>query len=163
MHEYDTTLKLLLQRASPRSLRELAGADIAGWLNVDLPDLGGREVDLLGESREGELIHIELQSANDRAMPLRMAEYCLRIYRQLGRFPRQTVLYVGKEKLRMEAGLAGPQVAFRYALVDLREIDGERLVASDQVGDNVIAIRVSSEGWRHSVGVSPTRAIVRTR
>ena len=140
MHEYDTTLKLLLQRAAPRSLRELTGTDIASWLNVDLPELGDREVDLLGESRDGELIHIELQSANDRAMPLRMAEYCLRIYRQWERFPRQTVLYVGKDKMRMEAELAGPHVSFRYALVDLREIDGERLVASDQVGDNVIAI-----------------------
>jgi hypothetical protein len=42
---------------------------------------------LLGETADGSLLHIELQSTNDPAMPLRMAEYCLRVYRMLGKFP----------------------------------------------------------------------------
>jgi len=163
MHEYDTTLKLLLQGPAPRSLREVTGVEITAWHNVELPELGDRQVDLLGETAIGELIHIELQSTNDAAMPLRLAEYCLRIYRQFARPPRQVVLFVGKERMRMASELAGPQFSFRYNLVDLRGIDGEALLESDRVGDNVIAIRVSSEGWRHSVGVSPTRARVRTR
>jgi len=126
MHEYDGTLKLLLERAAPQSLREVTGVEIAGWLNAELPEFGDRQVDLLGETAGGELIHIELQSANDGAMPLRMAEYCLRIYRQFGGFPRQTVLYVGKEKVRMAAELVGPRFSFQYDLVDIRGIDGER-------------------------------------
>ncbi len=140
MHEYDTTLKLLLQGSAERSLRELTGAAIARWLNVELPEIGNRRADLLGETAYGELIHIELQGQNDGAMPLRMAEYCLRIYRKLQKFPRQIVLYVGKGRLRMASELVGPRQSFRYDLIDIRKIDGQALLASGQVGDNVIAI-----------------------
>jgi predicted transposase YdaD len=140
MHEYDTTLKLLLQGRAEQSLRQLTGVAIARWLNVELPEIGNRRVDLLGETADGGLIHIELQSQNDGAMPLRMAEYCLRIYRRLQKLPRQIVLYVGREPLGMAVELVGPQQSFRYDLIDIRELDGETLAASDRVGDNVIAI-----------------------
>lgn len=140
MHEYDTTLKLLLQGSAQRSLRELTGVAVARWLNVELPEIGNKRVNLLGETADGELIHIELQAQNDGSMPLRMAEYCLRIYRHLGKFPRQVVLYVGQEPLRMAAELVGPRLSFGYDLTDIRDIDGEALLASDQVGDNVIAV-----------------------
>ncbi|MDQ2899895.1 MAG: hypothetical protein M3Y07_08860 [Acidobacteriota bacterium] len=33
-----------------------------------------------------------------------------------------------------------PDVSFRYKVVDFRDLDGERLLASERVGDNVIAI-----------------------
>ena len=111
----------------------------------------------------GGLVHMELQSGNDAAMPLRMAEYCLGVSRLFGRFPRQVVLYVGEAPLSMEKELRGSGVLFQYGLIDIRTLDGERLLKSREVGDNVIAVRVSSEGWRHSVGDSPTRARVRTR
>jgi predicted transposase YdaD len=140
MNEYDTTLKLLLQGRASRSLRELTGVAVTEWLHVELPEIGDRRVDLLGRTGGGGLIHIELQSANDADMPLRMAEYCLRIYRQLRRFPRQIVLYVGRKTMRMEAELAGSQQSFRYSLIDIRKVDGEALLASDQLGDNVIAV-----------------------
>jgi hypothetical protein len=67
MHEYDSTLKLLLQGSAT--------------LNVELPKVQNRRVDLLGETADGGLIHIEIQSTNDDQMALRMAEYCLAIYR----------------------------------------------------------------------------------
>jgi len=41
------------------------------------------------------LIGFELQSSNDKSLPLRMAEYALRVYRKYGQFPEQYVLYVG--------------------------------------------------------------------
>ncbi len=136
MHEYDSTLKLLLQGRAELSLRELTGVSITRWLNVELPEIGNRRADLLGETDRGELIHIELQNQNDIAMPLRMAEYCLRIYRTQGKFPRQIVLYVGVDRLRMKAELVGPRLSFRYDLIDIRDMDGEALMASDRLGDN---------------------------
>jgi hypothetical protein len=89
MHEYDATLKLLLQGPAQRSLRELTGAAVVRWLNVELPEIGNKRADLLGETADSQLIHIELQAQNDGTMPLRMAEYCLRIYRTLREFPRK--------------------------------------------------------------------------
>jgi hypothetical protein len=41
-------------------------------------------LDLLGQSADGQFIHIELQSGNDAAMPFRMMEYCLGVQRLFG-------------------------------------------------------------------------------
>jgi hypothetical protein len=73
-------------------------------------------------------------------MPLRMAEYCLGVIRLFEKFPRQILLYVGEAPLRMESELLGPDVSFRYRAIDIRDLDGDVLLESGQVGDNVIAI-----------------------
>jgi len=117
----------------------------------ELPEVRGTRVDMLGESEEGELIHLELQSSDDSQMPLRMAEYCLRVYRLYGRFPRQILLYVGEEPLAMPERLSGPHLEFRYRAVDIRELDGERLLASERLGDNVIAILARLRDSREAV------------
>jgi hypothetical protein len=95
---------------------------------------------------------IELQSGNDTAMPLRMAEYCLGVYRVLGRFPQQVVLYVGEPALGMQSKPLGPGVLFEYELIDTRTLDGERLLESDAVGDDIIATLARLRDHRRAVG-----------
>jgi hypothetical protein len=56
-------------------LKHLIGAERGHWLNVELPRVTQRRVDLLFEvTLTLELILIELQSFNDPLLPLRMAE-----------------------------------------------------------------------------------------
>ncbi|MGO4881311.1 MAG: hypothetical protein ACLP59_10860 [Bryobacteraceae bacterium] len=74
MQDYDATLKSLLRSSPPLTIRELAGAAIAQWLDVELPKVQNLRLDLLGETVNGDLVHVELQSSNDPAMPLRMAD-----------------------------------------------------------------------------------------
>ena len=140
MQEYDVALKLLLRGSAQLTIRELTGASVKTWIDAELPKIQNLRVDLLGETAEGGLVHLELQSSNDSAMALRMAEYSLGIFRLFGRFPHQVLLYVGEPALRMESELRGPDVFFRYEAVDVRALDGERLLESSAVGDNVIAI-----------------------
>jgi hypothetical protein len=141
MQQYDISLKLLLRGPGSAVLRGLTGgAAVQRWLDVELPEVRNTRVDLLGETAAGDLVHIELQSTNDPTMALRMAEYCLRVYRLFDRFPRQILLYVGDPPLRMPSELTGPNVTFRYETVDIRDLDGDGLLESDQIGDNVIAI-----------------------
>jgi len=140
MHEYDTTLKLLLQRSAELAVRELTGTAVVKWLNVELPEIGGRRADLLGETSDHILIQIELQSQNDNRMALRMAEYCLAVYRLFRRFPQQIVVYVGENPLRMQTELVGPKLSFQYELIDIRELDAMGLMKSSQISDNIIAI-----------------------
>ena len=97
-------------------------------------------LDLLGETDTAELVHFELQSTNDPNMPLRMAEYALAIYKQFRRFAWQFVLYVGEPKLRMSPKLLGPNVLFRYELVDIREIDSDEFLCSSHISSNILAI-----------------------
>src|SRR5438046_4164757 len=127
MQEYDVALKLLL-RQSAMAIRELTGTVIAKWLDVELPKVQTRRADLLGETADGRLVHLELQSQNDAIMPLRMAEYCLGVIRLFEKFPRQILLYVGETPLRMESELLGPDVSFRYRAIDIRALDGAVLL-----------------------------------
>jgi len=80
-----------------------------------------------------------------------MAEYCLGVFRLFGRFPRQVLLYVGEAPLRMDSELRGPDVSFRYRLIDIRDLDGDRLLESEEVGDNVIAILARLRDQREAI------------
>jgi predicted transposase YdaD len=140
MHEYDIALKNILTRPGSSVLAQLTGASSLKWLNVETPKVGNRRVDLLGELPDGNLVYIELQSRNEKDFPFRMAEYLFGIGRQYGRCPRQVVLYVGEAPMRMKDRVEGPDFSVRFHLVDIRDLDGERLLASANVGDNVLAV-----------------------
>ena len=139
MHEYDTALKLLLQRASGLIAREL-GIHVKRWLNIELPKVQNPRVDLLAETTDGRFVHIEIQSTNDGQMALRMLEYGLLIFRHYGRFPIQIVLYVGDAPMHMASKMELPALSYAYSIVNVRDLDGERLLASTEIGDNIIAI-----------------------
>ena len=140
MHEYDVTLKNILTRPGSSVLAQLTGVSSLRWLNVEIHKVNNRRVDLLGEAPDGGLVHIELQSRNEKDFPLRMAEYLFGIRRKYGRLPRQVALYVGEAPLRMKHGIEGPGVSVRFHLVDIRDLDGEQLLASANMGDNVLAV-----------------------
>jgi len=101
----------------------------------------------VGRNGEWPLLHIELQSTNRQDMALRMLGYSLAIHRQFRRFPQQVVLYVGKAPLRMKDRVTGPGLEFWSRMVDIRVLDGDDLIASRDVEDNVIAVlaRLSDE------------------
>jgi Domain of unknown function (DUF4351) len=140
MQEYDVALKLLLRGSAKLTMHELIGSAVENWMDAELPKVQNTRVDLLGETADKGLVHLELQSGHDPDMPLRMAEYCLGVFRLFERFPRQVLLYVGEAPLRMARELRGDDVWFRYRAIDIRELDGDRLLESEEVGDNVIAI-----------------------
>lgn len=153
MHRFDVTLKLLFRRPGGALMRALAGgAVVAEWLEVELPEYRSRRVDILCRLKDGRLLHIELQSRNDRYMAVRMAEYALAVYRRYGEFPRQIVLYVGKAPMRMRTALRGPRMAFGYEAIDARELDGDTLLESADVGDNVIAVLARLQNREAAVG-----------
>jgi predicted transposase YdaD len=142
MHEYDTVLKALLQDPRSSILKQITGAQTGRLLNVELPEVQQTRVDLLFEILEEirRLVAIELQSANDPLLPLRMAEYSLRVYRIHKQFPEQYVLYVGNGPMTMPSALIGPDHVCRYKIIDIRLLDEEMLLDSPFAADNIIAI-----------------------
>ena len=143
MHEYDVALKNILTSPGSSILTQLTGASSLRWINVEAPKVNNRRVDLLGELPDGNLVHIELQSRNDEDFPLRMAEYLFGIRRKYGKLPRQVALYVGEAPLLMDDRIEGPDCSVRFHLVDIRTLDGEQLLASPNMGDNVLAVLTS--------------------
>ncbi len=137
-HLYDVTLKMVLTD-SPALFAEILGAAaIEAWLNVELPSVQNPRVDLLGTTTGGGVVHIEIQSTNDDRMALRMAQYGLQIYDRLGQFPQQVVLYFGDEPVRMAQQLTLEGLSYRYQLISVRDLDGDRLIESGGIGDNII-------------------------
>jgi hypothetical protein len=132
MQEYDVAMKLLLRGSAKFTMRELTGTAVEKWIDVELPKVvQNTRVDLLGETADKGLVHLELQSGHDPDMPLRMAEYCLSVFRLFKRFPRQVLLYVGVAPLRMAGELRGDDVWFqvsrdRHSRVGWRAAPGER-------------------------------------
>ena len=50
------------------------------------------------------------------------------------------MLYVGEPALRMQPSLRGARFSFSYELRDLRDLDGDGLLRSEEMGDNVLAV-----------------------
>lgn len=58
-------------------------------------------------------------------------------------FPLQVLLYVGEAPPRMESELRGVNVSFLYRTIDIRDLDGDRLLESEEprLRDHKEAIR----------------------
>ena len=145
LHHYDTVLKSLLSGSQNSIFQSITGAGSGQWLNVELPAVSQTRVDLLFQTYATELagqrlIAMELQSTNDALLPLRMAEYSLRIYRNYKQFPEQYVLYVGSDVMSMPNELAGPNHVCRYTVIDIRNWSADALLESPFAADAVLAI-----------------------
>ena len=151
MHDYDVTLKQLFRNSSARLIRELTGADIVTWLDSEMPQVRNRRADLVGVTADGRIFHFELQTTNDPDLPVRMAGYAVDIRELWGRLPRQIVLYIGKNRARIEAQLSGPDFLCRYAVIDIRDLDGEELLASPNAADNIFAILAKLRDHKEAV------------
>ena len=77
-HDFDVTLKQLIQESRGVLLRTVLGSAMVQWLNVELPRVENPRVDLLAKTPEGDHVHLELQSANDPRFAQRQAEYIWR-------------------------------------------------------------------------------------
>jgi predicted transposase YdaD len=87
------------------------------------------------------LLHIEIQNANDPAMPLRMLRYLTDILLPNPDLPwRQYLVYIGKERLRMADGLVGPELSYRYRVIDMHNLDCDDFLRQDSPDAWVLAI-----------------------
>lgn len=152
MPKYDATLKRVLQKWGTLLVSELAGDHIVRWRQTEFPQITTQYADLLAETGAGKLWHLELQSTNDQRMAERMLEYSTRVNAIHGSYPKQCVLYVGAEPMRMRAEIRDEDLWFRDRLVDVRELDGERLLESGAVGDKIMSILTNLRSSQEAVG-----------
>lgn len=107
---------------------------------LDLPVPEVWPVDLLGETPNRKLVHIELAGTNKANMAIEIARYHLEVERRLGKFPTHTVFYVGQAPLAMESTIEEENFRFRYKLIDARTLDADPLLDSADIGDNLVAV-----------------------
>lgn len=139
--KYDLVVKDLFQRDHPSLLDHLtAGVAVREVLNVELARVEERRADLVFSLADKTLLHIEFQSGNDKDMPYRMGIYCLLLGQKYRRRVRQVVLYLGQPKMRMEDHVDLGQTRSAYSLMDIRQMDAGRLMASGRPGDLPLAM-----------------------
>ena len=137
----DITLRELLQSIPEKFIKILTGKRGIRLYDTSLPEVKERRVDLLVELEDGKLFHLEVQTGNDKNMAYRMLEYFTLLKKQYEEKEIvQMVLYVGEEKLRMEDKIELNNLKYSYILKDIREIDCEELLASDNIEDKILSL-----------------------
>jgi hypothetical protein len=127
--DFDGALKEVFQEDLPTLLKRLTrGLAVKEFLNVELPKVRERRVDLVLSLEDDSLLHIEFQSTNDRNMAYRMVEYWALIKGRFKRPLRQVVLFVGQARSAIVNRLEEDGLRFSYDLLDIRDIDAGALM-----------------------------------
>lgn len=146
--QFDVSLKLLFHHSKGLVARRLFGGPVVEWVNVEQPKVTNLRADLLARLEDGSLRHVEVQAKNEPEMGRRQAEYYMGFHRLLREHVEQIVLYIGREPLRMRPVFETPTMRYEFQLLDMRDFDGEPLLASDDWGDNLLALLTSVEQER---------------
>ena len=144
---FDVTFKLLF-RNSRGVLSKLLFGDVVDWPNVELPEVRNPRVDLLARSADGTLRHVEIQLRNEPNFDFRMLDYYVGIRRATGEHLHQTLLYVGRQPLRIQGVFESPSTRHEYTILNLREMDGTELLSSDDWADNEWALLTKTDPER---------------
>ena len=142
-NNYDPVIKGLFQRERPSVLLEqlTGGVAVRQVLNVELSKPLERRADAVFLLADGSIFHLEVQTSNDDEMPYREGVYGFLLGQKYKRRRiNQAVLYLGEERLRMPSELDLGQAKVAYTLIDIREIDAARLLASGRPADLALAI-----------------------
>jgi hypothetical protein len=139
---HDGVLKDLLQVDRPIFLDRITGGiPVTQFLNVELPKVLERRLDLVMQLADRSILHVELQASNDRDIAFREGVYCFLVGQlHRGCRIRQTVLYVGRPKMRMPAGVDLGDTTGKFNLMDIREMDAGDLLTRGKPADYVLAM-----------------------
>ncbi len=145
MQNFDVALKEIFQTIGTNLTEKLAGAAPVEWLNVELPETRNARADFVCRLATGLLFHMEFASYNDVELIWRMLDYRSMLRRKYGTVPRQVVLYMGREPLRMphrieEVDANGNLLIYQTQMLDLGDLDAEELLASEKIGDVILAV-----------------------
>lgn len=140
-HRYDVSLKtLFLVEGDGVIRRRLFGGRVTAHLASELPRVSNRRADMVVRTEDGRLHQVEFQASNEAGFGLRMLEYYTDLVCRYEQHVIQTVLYLGRDALRMEDGYRSPSMDFRFEIVNLRELDAELLLASEDWADVALAL-----------------------
>lgn len=158
-HRYDVSLKALFMNEGDGIMRRrLFGGRVVQHLGTEQPVVSNRRADMVVRTEDGSIQHVEFQASHEPGFGVRMLRYYAYLVETYEVHARQTVLYLGREPLRLERGYQSPSIDFRYGIVNLRELDAGPLLASPDWAD--VALGLLAKGDREealSVAVSRLR------
>lgn len=120
--------------------RRLFHGQVDEYLPTEQPQVSNKRADMVARNSNGEIHHVEFQTTNEAGFGLRMLGYYYYFLCTQEKHVVQTVLYMGREPLRIETTIHTPTLEFRFEIIDLREYDAETLLASDDWADVLFAL-----------------------
>ncbi|MBF0402503.1 hypothetical protein [Candidatus Magnetominusculus xianensis] len=140
-------------------MKLLTGFETVNQIDVQFPEIKYRQPDLVLELPDNSIFHVELQSDNDNNMDCRELDYCCMIYCKLRKNIRQVVLYVGNSKMNMRNEVKLQDLVFSFKTIDVREMDCNYLMESNDPGDVVLSILCKMEDADISIKGILTRLV----
>lgn len=145
----DGAVKDLFQNDRPGLLTRLSGGvGVQSFLNVEIPRIMERRVDLVLLLEDGSVMHVEIQSTNDPDIGLRMLEYYCLLKRAHRRPVRQLLLYLGEASLNMASRMNEDGNLFRSDVVGVRSFRVADLLVTGNPGDAALAL-LAGDGDSH--------------
>ena len=93
------------------------------------------------------IIHIEIQNDNHKKMELRMLRYFSDILFEYNGYEiEQYVIYIGKASCKMKNQIEQKRISYSYDIIDVREIQCERLLYNDNPSAVALSILCDFEG-----------------
>ena len=140
-HRFDVSLKALFLREGDGIIRrKLFGGRVTEHLATEQPQVLNHRADMVVRTSDNSLHHVEFQVTNEPGFGLRMFEYYAYLVCAHKQHVVQTVLYLGQEPPHLETGYKSPSMDFRFAIINLRDLDAEPLLASDDWADIALAL-----------------------
>lgn len=165
--DYDKIFREVLKDIFPAVARKVLGTPTGAYkpLPADLQYTSEREVDQLWEVTplQGDpfVLHCEFQSTNDKQMLSRMLLYYGFLHYQKKLPIKQYVIYVGKEKLKMDDTLQTEKLSYSYQLIDLKSFPYQTFLESARSQEVILAILADFGG--ESGDLIAQRIIVKLR
>jgi len=139
--DIDITIKdIILPLLESKLMKDIIGIKYKRELDTVFTTTKERRVDLLLESEDGSILHIEFQTTNDRTMLYRMFEYYSLIkmeYKE--KTIHQKLIYLGEDKCNMKNTLKDSKLSYEYELIDLKDFQCDDLLESDNMADITFA------------------------
>jgi len=115
------------------------------FLDKESQRIESRRADVVVKVNDEFILHMEIQNANDKSMPIRMLRYLgdimLKNLKNKIDLPiKQYLIYIGKPKLSMKDGITKDGLNYKYNLIDIRKINCETLLKIDNPDALVLAI-----------------------
>jgi len=145
MIKIDITLREIVSKLPYKFIEILTGKKGVKLLDTSLPNVKDKRADLLVEMEDKNIFHLELQTFNDKNMPIRILEYYLLIREKYKTNKiEQMVLFIG-ENLNMPSFIRENKLSFSYTLKDIKEINCNELINSNDLEDKILAVLCNIE------------------
>lgn len=145
-NQYDKIFKENMEYALPGIIKNILGLTIvqAEEISHNLQHTIERKPDVLkkvtDQNNRTYILHVELQSQNEKDMVYRMVEYRVMLQRKHRLPVKQYVLYVGKGRLTMLSSIDEEDFKFRYNIVSPQQIDYKIFLQSGRPEEKILAI-----------------------